>query len=82
MTPCCHPTGSYQADSRAGSLARTPIQYFETDVTALARKLDQLATMSDHELWRWRQEALERAGAFRPAVLRPQYEAVMSGQPR
>lgn len=63
---------------KGGFVARTPIQYFEADINALARKLDELATMPEERLAEWRQMALQRAEMFNPENLRPRYEDVLN----
>jgi hypothetical protein len=65
---------------KGGFTSRTAIQYFETDVVALARKLDELSVIPNEALGSLRVWALLRSKMFAPATLRPEYEAVMSGQ--
>jgi hypothetical protein len=55
-----------------------PIPYFNVNIAALARKLDEWATMPDEVLDRQKTRALEQSRQFDPEVLRPQYEAVLS----
>lgn len=56
-----------------------PIQYFNANISVLARKLDELATMSHDVLDQQKTRALELARQWNPEVLRPQYEAVLAG---
>jgi glycosyltransferase involved in cell wall biosynthesis len=59
-----------------GFTSRVPIPYFNVNVAALARKLDEWATMPDEALDQHKARALELSRQFDPDVLRPQYEAV------
>jgi hypothetical protein len=59
--------------------SRVPIQYFNANISVLARKPDELATMSYDVLDQQKTRALELSRQWDPEVLRPQYEAVLAG---
>jgi hypothetical protein len=59
-----------------GFTSRVPIPYFNVNIAALARKLDQWAAMPDKVLDQHKARALELSNQFDPEVLQPQYEAV------
>jgi glycosyltransferase involved in cell wall biosynthesis len=61
-----------------GFTSRVPIPYFNVNIAALARMLDQWATMPDGQIEQQKARALELSRQFDPEVLRPQYEAVLS----
>jgi hypothetical protein len=52
-----------------------PIPYFNVNIAALAKKLDQWAAMPDELLDQQKARALELSHQWDPEVLRPQYEA-------
>jgi hypothetical protein len=62
-----------------GLTSRVPIQYFNANISVLARKPDELATMSYDVLDQQKTRALELSRQWDPEVLRPQYEAVLAG---
>ena len=59
-----------------GFTSRVPIPYFNVNIGLLARKLDELAAMTDEVLDQHKARALELSRQWDPEVLRPQYEAV------
>jgi glycosyltransferase involved in cell wall biosynthesis len=59
-----------------GFTSRVPIPYFNVNVAALARKLDEWAAMPNKVLDQHKMRALELSRQFDPDVLRPEYEAV------
>jgi glycosyltransferase involved in cell wall biosynthesis len=58
-----------------GFTSRVPIQYFNVNISVLAQKLDEWATMPDEVLDQHKARALELSRQWDPEVLRPQYEA-------
>jgi glycosyltransferase involved in cell wall biosynthesis len=59
-----------------GFTSRVPIPYFNVNIVALARKLDEWATMPDEVLDQHKARAIELSQQWDPEVLRPQYQAV------
>jgi hypothetical protein len=59
-----------------GFTSRVPIPYFNVNLAALARKLDEWAALPDEVLDQQRARALELSGQWDPTALRPQYKAV------
>ena len=59
-----------------GFISRMPILYFNVNIAALARKLDEWAAMPDEVLDQHKARAVELSRQFDPEVLRPRYEAV------
>lgn len=62
---------------KGGFVSRTPIQYFEADVAALARKLDEWAFMLQDDVDHQKRIALELSKMFDPEKLRPRYEEIL-----
>jgi hypothetical protein len=62
-----------------GPKSRVPTQYFNANISVLAQKLDELATMSYDVLDQQKTRALELSRQCDREVLRPQHEAVLAG---
>jgi glycosyltransferase involved in cell wall biosynthesis len=63
---------------KGGFVARTPIPYFNVNISLLAQKLDEWAAMPAEVLDQQRARALALSLQLDPEVLRPQYEAVLT----